>query len=338
MNFSQSAQRILDSKTKPLGSLGQLEKIAVQLACLQKTIEPCVTKKRLFVYAGSHGVTAEGVSAYPALVTGQMVRNFVGGGAAINVLARLGDIELRVIDAGVDDDLSDVRAKNFHARKIRRGTRNFCVEPAMTNAECQAAIELGREQTREADADGVQLLGIGEMGIGNTTSASALIAALGIVSPEESVGRGTGVDDEGLRRKSDAVARALALHRCDSAMDWLRCVGGFEIAAMVGTILEAEHLRLPVVVDGFIATAAAAVAFETNFAVRDVCFFAHVSHEKAHRKLLEFLRAEPILDLGLRLGEGTGSALAMHILEAAARIMTEMASFESAGVSQRIEP
>lgn len=334
MDFSQAAQKVLDNKTKPVGSLGRLEEIAVRLATVQQTFEPNVDRKRIFVFAGSHGVTAAGVSLYPAAVTGQMVRNFVAGGAAINVLARHGGIELRVIDVGVDDDLSDLNADNFYKLRIRNGTRNFAEEPAMTEKECEAAIQIGRDQVKEAVAEGVKLAGIGEMGIGNTTSASAIVAGLKIMSPEESVGRGTGMDEAGVALKAKVVARAVELHHANTAAEWLRCVGGYEVAAMTGAVLEASKQRLPIVVDGFITTAAAAVAIAMEPAAKEVCFFGHCSHEKAHRKVLDYLNAEALLDLRMRLGEGTGGALAMHLIDSAAHIMREMASFEQAGVSR----
>lgn len=331
------AQHAIDNKTKPPGSLGYLEEIAVRLAVLQGTLKPNVAHKRILTFAGSHGVAAEGVSAYPAAVTGQMVRNFVAGGAAINVLARHGGIDLRVIDVGVDDDLSDLKAPNFFNCRVRRGTRNFAVEPAMTIAECEAAVQVGREQVRAAVADGIQLIGIGEMGIANTTSASALVAGLGLVPAESSVGRGTGVTDEGVALKARVVKGALETHQRAVAAgpkELLAAVGGFEIAAMTGVVLEASALRLPVVIDGFITTAAAAVALAIDPDASEVCFFAHSSNERGHRLVLEQLKGHPLLDLGLRLGEGTGAALAMHLIEAAARILCEMASFESAGVSR----
>ncbi len=335
--FAALVQNALDNKTKPPGSLGLLENVALKLALLQGTLTPNVVRKRLFIFAGSHGVAAEGVSAYPSAVTGQMVRNFIAGGAAINVLARQGGIELRIIDAGVDDDLADLYSSGLTNRRVRRGTRNFAVEPAMTPAECEAALESGREQVRAAVADGIQLVGLGEMGIGNTTSAAALFAGLDLVSPEEAVGRGTGMTDDGVALKARVVRAALALHSAAIASGpraLLEAVGGFEIAAMAGAVLEAAEARLPIVIDGFISTAAAAVALAINPCAADACFFAHCSQERAHRKILERLHAEALLDLGMRLGEGTGAALAMNLIDAAARLLCEMASFESAGVSK----
>jgi nicotinate-nucleotide--dimethylbenzimidazole phosphoribosyltransferase len=270
-----------------------------------------------------------------------MVLNFLSGGAAINVLARHGEIDLHVIDVGVDAESPAQWAPNFHIRKSRRGTRNFALQPAMTAEECEQAMEAGREQARLARHDGIELLGIGEMGIGNTTSASALFVALLGVTPGSVVGRGTGVTDEGLQRKLDVIAKALVRHAesrgSKRGRHWREAVGGFEIAAMAGVILEAAALRLPIVIDGFIATAAAAVAFDLDASSREVCFFSHRSDEQAHGRVLAALNAEPLLDLQMRLGEGTGAALAMHLIDAAAKIMCEMATFDSAGVSGPVD-
>ena len=342
IDISASALEKINRKTKPPGSLGVLEIIAVRLAVLQETLEPTLSKKRICVYAGSHGVASEAVSAYPSEVTGQMVSNFVSGGAAINVLARHGGIDIHIIDAGVDADWPEslISMPDFYFRSIRRGTSNFYREPAMSEIECQQALEIGREQVRDALKDGIDLLGIGEMGIGNTTAASALLVALCNLNPAQAVGRGTGIDDESLQRKVQVVAGAVKRYSpacCEPAgLYWLRVVGGFEIAAMAGTLLEAASVRLPVVVDGFIATAAAAVAFSIDQNCREVCFFSHRSSEQAHGEALEALKVEPLLDLKMRLGEGTGAALAMSIMEAAAKIFCEMATFESAGVSGAI--
>lgn len=337
--IARAAQQKIDWKTKPKGSLGVLEQIAVRLASLQRTLEPTLTRKRICVYAGTHGITAEGVSAYPSEVTGQMVLNFLRGGAAINVLARHAGIELHVIDTGVDATWPDEIAHkpNFFSRPIRRGTRNFLKEPAMTPKECEQALEIGREQARNALEQGVHLLGIGEMGIGNTTAASCLLAVLCGFSPAEVVGRGTGVNGAALARKIDVVAAAIERYSAAASSQrgfyWLQVVGGFEIAAMTGTILAAAQASLPIVVDGFIATAAAAVAFQMDPRARDVCFFSHRSDEQAHGKALRALRVEPLLDVKMRLGEGTGAALAMPILEASAKLFCEMATFDTANIS-----
>jgi len=343
IDFFVSAFDKMDRKTKPPGSLGVLEGVAVRLAEIQQTLEPKLARKRICVYAGSHGVTSEGVSAYPGEVTGQMVLNFLSGGAAVNVLARHGGIDIQVVDAGVDAEWPGklLDRPDFYFRSVRRGTSNFYREPAMDQSECEQALEVGREQVRAALNDGIDLLGIGEMGIGNTTAASTLLVALCGLKPEEAVGRGTGIDDISLEHKIQVVAGSFAKYfplRLEPAgLYWLGVVGGFEIAAMTGTLLEAAKARLPVVVDGFIATAAAAAAFSIDNKSREICFFSHRSGEKGHGKALEALQVEPLLDLRMRLGEGTGVALAMPILDAAAKILCEMASFESAGVSGEID-
>jgi nicotinate-nucleotide--dimethylbenzimidazole phosphoribosyltransferase len=335
--FFAAAQHRIAAKTKPPGSLGKLETIAVRLAWMQRILTPQAQRKRICVFAASHGIAAAGVSAYPPEVTWQMVLNFLDGGAAINVLARHGGIEVHVVDAGVDADWPEpvLGRMDFYVRKSRRGTRNFLEERAMTPAECDGALQAGREQARLAAADGIHLLGIGDMGIGNTTAASALFAALLGMDARNVVGRGTGVSESGIERKVQAVSCALRKHApgAVSPRDWLEAVGGYEIAAMTGTILEASACRLPTVIDGFIATAAAAAAFSIDPACREYCFFAHRSDERAHGAVLAALAVDPIIDLGMRLGEGTGAALAMHLIEAAAKIMCEMATFESAGVS-----
>jgi nicotinate-nucleotide--dimethylbenzimidazole phosphoribosyltransferase len=335
--FFKAAQRRIDAKTKPPGSLGKLETLAVRLAWIQQNLTPQARRKRICVFAASHGIAAAGVSAYPSEVTWQMVLNFLEGGAAINVLARHGGIEVHVVDAGVDADWPEpIRARpDFFVRKTRRGTRNFLEERAMTPVECDGALQAGREQARLAAANGIHLLGIGDMGIGNTTAASALFAALLGLDARDVVGRGTGVSEAGIERKAQVVACALRKYAPDAVAprDWLEAVGGYDIAAMAGTILEAAAQRLPTVIDGFIATAAAAAAFLIEPACREFCFFAHRSDERAHGAVLAALGADPLIDLGMRLGEGTGAALAMHLIDAAAKIMCEMATFESAGVS-----
>jgi nicotinate-nucleotide--dimethylbenzimidazole phosphoribosyltransferase len=341
-DISARALNKINRKTKPPGSLGMLETVAVRLAGLQRTLEPKLRRKRICVYAGCHGVIAEGVSAYPASVTKQMVLNFMRGGAAINVLARHGGIQVHVVDAGVDGDWPPelLRQSNFFPRGVRRGTRNFYQEPAMTGAECEQALEVGREQVSLAIEAGIDVLGIGEMGIGNTTAASALLVALLGFDSEQAVGRGTGIKDAMLNRKVKVVAGAVkkhGAHACEPyGRYWLQTIGGYEIAAMTGTILEAARERMPLVVDGFIATAAAAAAFDIDPACRKVCFFSHRSDEQAHGNTLKALGVEPILDLKMRLGEGTGAALAMYLLEASAKILCEMATFDSAGISGAI--
>jgi nicotinate-nucleotide--dimethylbenzimidazole phosphoribosyltransferase len=337
--ITEAARIKIARKTKPLGSLGVLENVAVRLAGLQRTLAPKLSQKRICIYAGTHGITAEGVSAYPSEVTGQMVLNFLQGGAAINVLARHAGIDLHIIDTGVAAVWPEEIASkpNFFVRSIRPGSRNFLIEPAMSPKECEQAIGIGREQVERAQTDGIEVLGIGEMGIGNTTAASCLLAVLCGFSPAEAVGRGTGVSDAVLSRKIEVVSRAIERHSPaaggELGLYWLQAVGGFEIAAMTGTILAAAEISLPLVVDGFIATAAAATAFQINPRSRNVCFFSHRSDEQAHGKALRALQVEPLLDLKMRLGEGTGAALAMPVLEAAAKVFCEMATFDTANVS-----
>ncbi|HEY4218446.1 MAG TPA: nicotinate-nucleotide--dimethylbenzimidazole phosphoribosyltransferase [Gemmatimonadaceae bacterium] len=342
------AQQAIDSKTKPLGALGRVEEIAVRLAVLQGTLRPTIDRARICVFGADHGVTDEGVSAYPRAVTAEMMKNFARGGAAINVLAASNGIDVEVIDVGVDADLSEL--PDIHHAKVRRGSHNFVRRPAMELAEVDAALAVGADAARRAATDGVQALGLGEMGIGNTTAAAALLCAFTGRPPRETVGRGTGVDDEGLTRKADVVGRAIAHHGIGSAtttaVECLRCVGGLEIAAIAGAALEASRHRMVVVADGFISTVAVlcaiSIAAESPHEwpmLGDALFFSHRSNERGHLLALDACAvllgtdATPLLDLGLRLGEGTGVALALPLIRSAAAIMRDMATFESAGVS-----
>ena len=328
------AQRHLDTLTKPPGSLGRLEELAVRLAAVSGRA-PRVSAPVIFTFAADHGVVAEGVSAYPSEVTAQMVYNFLRGGAAINVLARHGGIEVGVVDAGVDADLDD--APGLIRSKVVRGAANFTRGPAMTRDEAIRSVTIGIELARAAAAEGIELLGIGEMGIGNTTAASAIAATLTESAPEAVIGYGAGVDDAGLRRKISAVKRALEINRPDrtDALDVLAKVGGAEIGVMAGLALGAAAERIPVVADGFISTSAAALACVFCRNMRDYLFLGHRSPERGHDSLIEFIGQRPLLDLQMRLGEGTGAALAMHIIGAAARLLGEMATFAEAGVSNR---
>jgi nicotinate-nucleotide--dimethylbenzimidazole phosphoribosyltransferase len=320
--------------TKPPGSLGRLEEIANRMAAIQRTLSPSANHPRILLFAADHGVCAEGVNPYPQAVTAQMVANFLRGGAAINVLAGCAGIELAIVDAGVAYDIPETGG--LIRKAIARGTKNFCLEPAMTRGEATAAIETGIEMADRAAADGVQLLGIGEMGIGNTTVASALTAALTGLAPASVIGQGTGADDACMKRKRSAVERALALHRdkVHEPIDLLARLGGFEIAAMCGVCLGGAAQRCAVVVDGFIATVAAALAVCFSTDVRDYLIAAHRSTEPGHAPLLELMGQRPLLDLELRLGEGTGAALAIPLVRAAVAAFTGMATFASAGVSE----
>ncbi len=287
------------------------------------------------VFAADHGVCAEGVSAYPQEVTAQMVANYLRGGAAINALARAGQIELKVVDVGVLAPLAAF--DGLISRRAAASTRNFCLEPAMSEAEMHSALDTGIELASQAAAEGCDLLGFGEMGIGNTTSAAAMTAALTGDSVDRVVGRGTGIDDAGLARKRSAIERALALHagQLQSPLGILQSVGGLEIAAMCGFCLGGAVSRRPVVVDGFIATAAAALAVRLCPAVGGYLIAAHQSVEQGHSSLLASMGLEPLLDLQMGLGEGTGAALAIGIVQAAVAAFTQMATFAGAGVSNR---
>jgi nicotinate-nucleotide--dimethylbenzimidazole phosphoribosyltransferase len=321
--------------TKPPGSLGVIEEVANRLAAIRQTLALEVFRQRIYVVAADHGVTAEGVSAYPREVTAQMVHNFLRGGAAINVLARHGRIEVMVVDAGVDADLSD--APGLVQAKAVRGTTNFTLGAAITCEQATTSITTGIELARAAKMEGIEMLGIGEMGIGNTTAASAITAALTGLAPETVTGRGTGIDDAGWQRKVSAVRRALEVNDPDrhDALDILTKVGGPEIGVMTGLALGAAAERIPIVADGFISTSAAALACLFCPHVRDYLFIAHRSQEIGHDALIESIGRRPLLDLQMRLGEGTGAALAMHIIGAAARLLVEMATFAAAGVSER---
>ena len=325
----------LDDLTKPPGSLGRLESLVVQYGLARGTTDLALRRKRICCFAGDHGVADEGVSAYPKAVTPQMVLNMLRGGAAINVLSRHAGADLRVVDVGVDHEFGN--APGLVARKVRRGTRNFTQGPAMTEVETIRAIEVGVALADEAAGDGVDLLGSGEMGIANTTPASALMAVwLGL--PVEAVtGRGTGVDDAGLQRKQTAIRRAIEVNRpaLGEALTALSALGGYEIAAIAGLALGGAANRVPVVIDGFISSAGALAAMRLHPAVADYLFFSHRSAERGHRAFFDAIGAAPMLDLDLRLGEGTGAALAMTLLDASVKVYNEMATFSSAGVSGR---
>jgi len=325
----------LDQLTKPVKSLGRLEDLAAQYCLITNTLKPSLGKKKIFAFAGDHGVAEEGVSAYPQEVTPQMVRNMLNGGAAVNVLARHAGVELSVVDIGVDDPLID--APNLIRRKVKSGTDNMVKGPAMSLAEATQAIEVGIELARSAVQEGVALIGTGEMGIANTTPSSALFAALLPCPVEDITGRGTGIDDAGLIKKIEVIKKALKVNkeRLTDPLSTLAALGGLEIAGICGLCLGAASARIPVVVDGFISSAGALAACKLCPQVRDYLFFSHCSEEAGHATFLRIFKVEPILDLKMRLGEGTGAALAMNVIEAAVKIYNEMATFASAGVSDK---
>ncbi|HEV7989471.1 MAG TPA: nicotinate-nucleotide--dimethylbenzimidazole phosphoribosyltransferase [Candidatus Binataceae bacterium] len=332
------AGRRLDSLTKPRGSLGYLEEIVRRYTAIRRDPEARIGGGALCVFVADHGVADEGVSAYPQAVTAQMLRNISGGGAAVSVLARRLGYRLWIADVGVAADTSTEALPGVLYRRIGAGTRNLAREPAMSLAEVRAALEVGVEVARDAVASGATLIGIGEMGIANSTSAAALLAAFTGLRPARLAGRGAGVDDAGMRRKVAAIERALKLHRAalKDPLATLAALGGFEIAAMAGACLGGAALNAPVVVDGFIATAAAVAAERLCPGLFAHLFFGHRSSEGGHAIALEQLGVRPIMDLGMRLGEGTGAALAMSVIEAALALFHEMATFESAGVSEKV--
>jgi nicotinate-nucleotide--dimethylbenzimidazole phosphoribosyltransferase len=320
--------------TKPEGSLGRLEALAIRIAGITGNPLPALERKAVIVMAGDHGVTAEGVSAYPAAVTPQMVLNFARGGAAINALARQVGAQVVVVDVGV---AVEVPHPHVISRKVAPGTANMALVPAMTREQAVAAIEVGLDIVQAEVAQGLDLVATGEMGIGNTTAASAITAALTEMAVPLVSGRGTGIGDEQLAHKIQVIERALARNRPDPGdpLDVLAKVGGLEIAGLVGVVLGAASRRVPVVVDGFISGAAALVAARLHPPVREYLIAGHVSAERGHRLILEQLELSPVLDLELRLGEGTGAALAMGVIDAALRAHREMATFAEAGVSER---
>lgn len=330
-----AAREKIDGKTKPLGSLGRVEEVAVRLASIFGVTEFEITPRAVVILAADHGVARRGVSAYPAAVTAQMVRNFAAGGAAVNVLARQTGARTVIADMGV-------AGRNDWPPEVRRsaigaGTADLSAGPAMTEAQAEAAVIAGAGIVDEIRRDGCRLVATGEMGIGNTTAAAALTAVFTGRSPAEVTGRGTGVSDDALARKIAIVERALDLNRPASGrpLEALAGVGGFEIAGLVGVVLGGAAARIPVLLDGFIAGAAALVAAALSPLARSYLFAGHRSAEAGHGAALAALGLEPLLDLGLRLGEGTGALLALPILDAAAGILRDMASFESAGVSRR---
>jgi nicotinate-nucleotide--dimethylbenzimidazole phosphoribosyltransferase len=325
-----AAQRAFDLKTKPRGSLGALEELAVRIAALQGAAAPPVPAAAIVVAAADHGVVREGVSAYPQEVTAQMVANFVAGGAAIDVLAREADARLVLVDAGVAVPCAGVRSLRFGP-----GTASIANGPAMGRDVAEAAVRAGRELAAELTSAGIGLVGIGEMGIGNSTAAAALCAALLPAPPAQVCGRGTGLDDEGLARKIAVVTRALSVNggRLGDGLGALAALGGFEIAVLVGVVLGCHRERVPVVLDGFITGAAALVAARLEPEAVGAMIAAHRSPERGHALVLEALGLEPLLDLRLRLGEGTGAALALPIVRSSLALLNEMASFEDAGVT-----
>ena len=331
------AQARLDRLTKPVGSLGRLEELAARYVMITGELKPQLPRGAVFTFAADHGVTAEGVSAYPSAVTPQMVLNFLRGGAAVNVLARHAGIEVRVVDIGVNFDFD--AAPGLIHKKVMPGTNNLLIESAMSPAQAEQALQVGIELARESAQQGIGLIGTGEMGIGNTTASSAIAAVMTGRPVFEVTGRGTGIDDVSHAHKIEVIQRALALHRLNrtDAMQVLAKVGGLEIAGLAGLMLGAAAARIPVVLDGFIAGAAALIAVGLQPRCKDYLIASHRSVERGHQAILEHLGLKPLFDLDLRLGEGTGACLGISLVFAAIKILTEMATFDEAGVSERTE-
>jgi nicotinate-nucleotide--dimethylbenzimidazole phosphoribosyltransferase len=326
-------QERLDNLTKPPGSLGQLEEIARRYAAMVENVKPAIRKKIIYTFAADHGVTQEGISAYPREVTAQMVYNFLRKGAGINVLAEHVGAEIIVVDIGVDHEFAP--QEGLVIRKVAAGTGNMIIGPAMSRIQALQAIHVGLEMADHAALRSADLVGTGDMGIGNTTPSSAILSVLAGMPAKEVTHRGTGIDDTGLNRKIQVIEKAIARNKPDprDPLDVLAKVGGFEIGGIAGLIIGCASHRIPVAVDGFISTAGAMIAVALNPAIKGYLFASHQSVEIGHRFMWEYIDQKPILNLSLRLGEGTGAALAMGIIEAAVKILTQMATFSEAGVS-----
>jgi nicotinate-nucleotide--dimethylbenzimidazole phosphoribosyltransferase len=333
MNLREQLQQKIDLKTKPTGALGLLEHLALQIGMIQQTLTPKIEKPTILVFAADHGLSEEKVSPYPKDVTWQMVMNFVAGGAAINVFCRQNNITLKVVDAGVDYDFP-VDLPIIQA-KVERGTKNMAKQPAMTIKECEEAMKKGAELVGAEAEGGCNTIGFGEMGIGNTSASSLLLHRFLNLPILECVGAGAGVQGEAMIHKLQVLLKVSEKYNPTTPIETLSTFGGFEIAMMTGAILEAKRRGMTILIDGFIASAAMLTAYQFNPEVKDNCIFCHTSQEQAHRKLLKYFKVAPLLDLHLRLGEGTGVALALPLIQSALAFLNEMASFEGAGVSNK---
>ena len=335
--FIPQLQNKIDSKTKPIGALGMLELIALKIGLIQNTLSPELTNPTIIVFAGDHGIASEGVSAYPQEVTHQMVLNFLSGGAAICVFSKQNGINLKIVDAGVNFDFSNT--PNLINAKISMGTKNFLNSPAMDKVQCENAISKGALIVKEQGEKGCNIIGFGEMGIGNTSSASIIMSILCNISIEKCVGRGTGLDDSSLKKKTQILKQAIKKHipniEKSNPLSVLSTFGGFEIAMICGGMLQAAELNMIILIDGFIVTSALLVASKINPSVLDYCIFCHKSDEKGHSKVLDDLNAEPLLDLKMRLGEGTGVAIAYPLIKSSINFLNNMASFEDANVTKK---
>ena len=330
MNIETALRNKIDGRTKPVGSLGKLEEIALKIGTIQQTVTPELRNPAILVFAADHGIADEGVSPCPKEITHQMVMNFVHGGAGINVFARQHGIKLKIIDAGVDYDFP-VESGVINA-KMARGTYNMLHQPAMSVETCQKAMEKGAEFVRQEFENGCNVIGFGEMGIGNTSPASLLLHKFAGIPLDECVGRGAGLDKTGVRHKLDILQRVAAKYNPTTPLETLATFGGFEIAMMCGAVIEAKRLNMLILADGFIATSAFLTAYEMQADILDNTLFSHSSNEKGHILMLNYLQGDPILHLNLRLGEGTAVALAYPLIRSALIFLNEMAGFEDAGV------
>lgn len=324
----------LDILTKPQGSLGRLEELAMKYCLITGKNKPAVKNKIIFTMAGDHGVVEEGVSAFPKEVTAQMVYNFLRGGAGVNVLAKHAGVRVIVVDMGVDHDFE--ASEGLQILKIGHGTKNMAIGPAMTRDEAERAVLAGIELVHKYK-DGIDILGTGDMGIGNTTPSAAIVSVITDTDPELVTGRGTGIDDESLKNKINVIKKAININRPDKSdpLDVLAKVGGYEIAGIAGVVLGAAMNKIPVVIDGYISTAGALIACEMSVHVNDYIIAAHKSVEIGHRKMLDHMGLVPLLDLNMRLGEGTGAALGISLVEAGVSILGNMATFSDAGVDEK---
>lgn len=341
ISITAELQQKINLKTKPVGALGMLEDIALKVGEIQNTLSPKIKNPHIIVFAADHGIAATGlVNPYPQAVTAQMLLNFISGGAAINVFCRQNNIELKVVDCGVNYDFADIAApRKFIDAKAGYGTKNYLDEPAMTERDVLFSIEKGKEIVEGIFINGCNTIGFGEMGIGNTSSAALILSTVMGIPVSACAGRGTGVNDEQLKTKIETLEKVVAFHKLKAVdvepVSLLAKVGGFEIAMMTGAYLKAAELNMVIVVDGFIATASLLLAQKINGNIRRTCIFAHTSGEQGHEKMLAWLNVKPLLQLGMRLGEGTGAALAIPLIQSAVNFLNEMASFETGGVSNK---
>ncbi|MDD7884892.1 nicotinate-nucleotide--dimethylbenzimidazole phosphoribosyltransferase [Flavivirga sp. 57AJ16] len=326
-------QKKIDLKTKPMGALGILEHLATKIGCIQNTLNPKISSPSIVVFAGDHGIATKGeVNPFPQEVTAQMVYNFVNGGAAINIFSNTNKLNLKIVDAGVNHTFPE--ALDIINAKIDFGTNNYQEAPAMTLTQCEKAFKKSGDIISKLKNEGTNTIGFGEMGIGNTSSAALLMAYFTEIPISECVGAGTGLNKEGIRKKQQILSEVFKKYHPKNALEAMSIFGGFEIAMLCGAILKAAELKMIIIIDGFIVTAALLAAQAINRNVLDYCVFAHNSNEKGHIKMLGFLKAKPLLSLGLRLGEGTGAALAIPLVQASVNFLNNMASFDTAGVSE----